>query len=128
MECVICLTTPEVNSKVYKCKNNHIICNNCLPKMKSEILCEICKSKTKRCLKTEKYISKMPKKFNDSLVDYQVCLKIEGEQRIELENMNKRKREQEHLDYEFAKKLQYETANQNPINMSSSGIFNHPAN
>merc|ERR1719189_3369913 len=65
MECPVCLDIPEC-SPVYKCANNHILCNKCFPEIvKASNQCPMCGVKfdptPERCFITELYIANMPK-------------------------------------------------------------------
>jgi len=63
MECPVCLDIPEC-SPVYKCANNHILCNKCFPEIvKTSNQCPMCGVKfdptPERCFVTELYIATM---------------------------------------------------------------------
>ena len=55
LECPVCLSLPR-EAPIYQCENGHMVCKNCLPKLKE---CPVCKrpiGKT-RCLMAEKVIN-----------------------------------------------------------------------
>lgn len=58
IECPVCLSVPR-NIPIYRCKNGHILCNECENKLIKCPVCSVNLSKD-RCLISEKIISELP--------------------------------------------------------------------